>query len=298
MVELPKGVIEWVRSTFSACNRRITEKLCMSPNSPEESFDLTWIEHLSRYASPIELESGWIVKIESHFLGGRRHFYSWEIADIGVLVHLRLGDQGRTSKVALLQSKRLYPEATPVREETRSDYEIGFARLADPEDASLSLRLAGDFRFTQDSRYGALRYGSDQGKAIDAYMTDVGLKVYYQLYNPWSVPYTQRIPLERYEPPEGLPELGTRVIPASLLHRLLKDSENPVPALRDLASVPSLPQFGWRLEDFVCDEVLSCREGDQYSSLQDERIFALFNRRSGPIAAAIAISIEAPSDAT
>jgi hypothetical protein len=81
----------------------------MNPNAPEESLDLTWIEHMSRFSSPVTLDSGWLVKIETHYLGRMRHFRRWEIADIGRLVHLRLGEKGRTSKVALLQSKRLYP---------------------------------------------------------------------------------------------------------------------------------------------------------------------------------------------
>lgn len=67
--------------------------------------------------------------------------FRWEIADIGILVFLRLVGQSRTNKMAVLQSKRLYPVGAPVLEEMRVDFEIGLARLADPEelerDASL-----------------------------------------------------------------------------------------------------------------------------------------------------------------
>jgi hypothetical protein len=115
-----------------------------------------------------------------------RHFRRWEIADIGVLVHRRLGDHGRRSKVALLQSKRLYPVGAPVREETVVDYEIGLARLADPEDEAISIGFATEFRFTDDSAYGQIREGSNQVSAIEDYEKEIRLKVYYQLYNPWS----------------------------------------------------------------------------------------------------------------
>ena len=99
-IDLPLDLIEWIRSVFARCNSRVTEKLSMSPNVAEESLDLTWIEHLSLYSSPVAFGSGWTVKVESHFLGGRRHFEGrWEIADIGVLVFIRLSDDTWRQKV-------------------------------------------------------------------------------------------------------------------------------------------------------------------------------------------------------
>jgi len=99
--DLPDDVVEHLRSIFSGCNARTTEKLSNNPNVPEESLDLSWIEHMTRHSAVAELPSAWLVKIETHYLGGMRHFYRWEIADIGVLLHLRLAS-GRQSKVALL----------------------------------------------------------------------------------------------------------------------------------------------------------------------------------------------------
>lgn len=296
MTEIPTDVVDWVRLVFAECNARVTEKLARNPNAPEESFDLTWIEQMSRYSSPVALESRWTAKIESHYLGGMRHFRSWEIADIGVLVFLRLGNDERRSKVALLQSKRLYPVGTPVREEVPVDYEIGFARLADPENEALSIGLDVEFNFAEDSRYGALRKGSDQVTAIAGSQTEVGLKVYYQFYNPWLVPFTQRIPLAGYAPPSGTPDLGVRIVPASMVHAKLGTQSGATPKLGDFSDIAPLPPYGWRLEQFVCDELLACREGDQFTSISDSRIQRLFNRRSGPISAAIALTIEAPAD--
>ena len=129
-LNLPPEVVDWVRDIFRRCNRRITEKLSNNPNLPEESLDLTWIEHFSQFASPVTLARNWAVKVETHYLGGLQHYSRWEIADVGVLLFVRRGGVIESSKVALLQSKRLYPTNNRVREENRIDYETGFARLA------------------------------------------------------------------------------------------------------------------------------------------------------------------------
>jgi hypothetical protein len=53
MQPIPTDVTEWIRAAFCGCNERIAEKLSNNPNLPEESLDLTWIEHLSQFASPV-----------------------------------------------------------------------------------------------------------------------------------------------------------------------------------------------------------------------------------------------------
>ncbi len=295
--DVPDDVVEHLRSIFSGCNARTTEKLSNNPNVPEESLDLSWIEHMTRHSAVAELPSAWLVKIETHYLGGMRHFYRWEIADIGVLVHLRLAS-GRQSKVALLQSKRLYTNAAAVREETPVDFEIGLARLADPEDDALSMALQTDFRFDEDCAYNQITPGSGQVERIDEYERDVKLKVYYHLYNPWSIPFEQRIPLAQYVDYDGHPDIGVRVIHSRTIHARLDTESRHPPRLGDLEALEGLPPYGRRLEEFVCDELLACREGDRFQSIGDDRIQALFNRRSGAIAAAIAITIEAPQEAS
>jgi hypothetical protein len=298
MTELPADVVEAVRDVFVACNASSTATLTMAPNVQEEWLDHVWIGEVTRFAAPRVVDSGWVVRLDTHYLGGMRHFEHFEIADIGVLVHLRLGEQERKSKVVLSQSKRLYPNAGAVREETMTDYRIGFGRLADPEDERLPIALERVFRFSDGSRYGAIARASEQVRRIERYQRDVGLPVFYHLYNPWEVPMEQRIPLTDATPPAGMPPLGVRVLPASVLHRMLPGASANHPSLADLASADGLPTYGWRLEDFVCDEVLACREGHEYQSIQEESMQALFNRRSGPIAAAIAITIESPDVAS
>jgi hypothetical protein len=111
---IPESVRRWVFDAFRSCNERISAKLSRIPNSPEESLDMTWVEHFSQYAVPTRIDNNWTVRFETHYLGGLWHFHRWEIADIGVLLFIKTGGELRRTKVALLQSKRLYPSKTPV----------------------------------------------------------------------------------------------------------------------------------------------------------------------------------------
>ena len=125
---VPPDVATWLSEVFAKCNARVTEKLCNNPNMQEEWLDHAWIEELSRYSTPMALSSSWTVKPQAHYLGGLRHFGTWEVADIGVLLFVRTGGRVQHSKVALLQSKRLYPSNRGVAEEAAIDYMVGFAR--------------------------------------------------------------------------------------------------------------------------------------------------------------------------
>lgn len=295
MQPIPPDVTEWIRKVFRECNERISEKLSNNPNLPEESLDLTWIEHLSQYASPVTLSSSWTIKIETHYLGGLRHFRSWEIADLGVLMFFRRAGSLQRSKVALLQSKRLYPSSNTVQEEDKIDYEIGFARLADPESLQRSVAVQAEFHFTDSCRYGALIANSEQVRAIADFEKSNKTPVYYQFYNPWRIPFTQRIPLSHFTRPSGKLDIGTRVIPARNMHKLLAGFTNgQKPTIAELETLCPDAPYGWSLEHFVADLLLGCVEGSIFKDISEDRIQSLFYRRSGPIAAAIAISIEAP----
>ena len=175
------------------------------------------------------------------------------------------------------------------------DYEIGFARLADPENVRVSLMTEMEFSFELGSIYGALIAGDRQVKAIDDYQKAHDYAIYYQFYNPWKVPFSQRIPLSRYERPEGELSLGTRVIPVSKVHKVLeKLDKNSKPKLSDFRSACGGGEhsYGWRLEFFIADLLLHCQEGTLFE--KESEVFPLFNRRSGAIAAAISINIELP----
>lgn len=53
---------------------------------------------------------------------------------------------------------------------------------------------------------------------------------------------------------------------------------------------------GWRLEEFIADLVIQCRAGYIAKSRQDGGLDYIFSRRGAPIAAAFAITIEAPEE--
>lgn len=288
---VPPEVVTWLRDVFRACNQSVTANLSNNPNAAEESFDMAWISHLNGYATPRRLDSGWTVKIETHFLGGMRHFRGWEIADIGVLLFVRDPTHVITRKVALLQSKRLYPSNMTVREETTVDYEIGFARLADPSDISHSIAYESQFTFTKDCRYGALVADSDQVSAIDDFERQIALRVYYQLYNPWRLPYRITVPAQSRRRFRGDPQVGIRLLRAAAVHGLLAErAPGHRPTYHELANECGA---GWSLPEFIAEEFVGCREGNEYEE-GGSAIFNVFNRRSGAIAAAIAITLEAP----
>ncbi len=185
-----------------------------------------------------------------------------------------------------------------MREEDRIDYATGFARLADPEDLQTSIAIEAEFEFNEDCRFGALVAGSDQVRAIADYERMNDLLVYYQFYSPWSLPSVQRIPLSSFTRPSGELTHGVTVVPASRVHQVLASQvDGYKPSLKELSTAHdgAFP-CGWTLEHFAGELFLKCREGSQFETIGDERIQNLFYRRSGPIAAAIAITVEEPAD--
>ena len=53
---------------------------------------------------------------------------------------------------------------------------------------------------------------------------------------------------------------------------------------------------GWRIETFVADELLRCRQGRLFENAQDTVLSRLLYGRTAPIAAAILVTIDLPSD--
>jgi hypothetical protein len=296
----PPEVHRYVAAVFRTANRRLCEKIARVPNCSEPSLDLTLIEHLSRYSGPRVVAPGWAVRIDVHYLGGLRHFYGWEIADIGVLVFAKQRASVVAKKTALLQSKRLYPSGAGVIEESPEDFQIGFGGLLPSPGSDKSLSLAHAFQFKQASKYRALKVGDEQYKAIEAYEKKHKLDVHYLLYNPWHLDATYTYPLTAH------PKLGTagnggcRVISSTSLRAGLKSKGSGYsPSFGDILQFAQNGQkreAGWRLEHFISELLLKCREGNLFESLDQENIFALFNRRSGPIAAAVAVTVEQFAD--
>src|SRR5438128_614452 len=168
-IKLPQDVIRWLMKVFKSANERVSSKLSRIPTHHEVSFDETFIEHLSQVGAPIRFPSKWGLSIDTHFLGGMRHFVRWEIADIGVLVTFRHQGNLVRTKTALLQSKRLYPEEQHLDEDRLSMYERGFFRLYHDDGAFRQITQPRKLTLTRASRYAALSVGDGQYKAIADY---------------------------------------------------------------------------------------------------------------------------------
>lgn len=298
MFEIPDDVIAWVHTVFCDCNTRLSEKLSNNPNTPETSLDVTFIEHLSRYASPFSIGKSWTVRIDTHFIGGRRHFYGWEVADIGVLVFYRQAGSIVRKKVALLQSKRLYPLSGTVDEETREDVIIGISTLVQSEPTGLPISRPINYKFDKESKYKVFRKLDSQFSAISQWNQENKVPVHYMFYNPWKLPFSQQVPLSKYQKPSGNCKLGTRVIPSEVLFQHLADKpKNYVPSIGELKAILPKPQtwaenaYGRRLESFFV-RLLTCNEGYVFESDRDASIDRLFYRKDAMLSAAISITVE------
>jgi hypothetical protein len=302
---VPADVRDWVRSVFRACNERTASALARMPTTHESALDQAFITEAARFSAPVRLPSEWIVRIDTHFLGGGRHFGSWEIADIGVLLQFRRQGKVIKTKILLLQSKRLYPAEEAYEEDERADYEIGFARLFREDASFAAITAPRRFTFQDESRYAALLVGDGQYEAIDSYETQYGIPVHYLLYHPLSVPSETTMPLMAETGPEPPLVVGARVLPAAQLRQALGGRpKGYAPSWGEIKTLQALPQArtasapGWLVEEFIADLAVECKVGHVAQSQNDAGLFRVFNRRSGPISAAIAVTFDAPPSAS
>lgn len=119
-MRVPPEAVETVRSIFLGANRAATRMLSEAPNTWETSLDMALIAALNQYSALIRPVRDCLLSIQTHFFGGRRLYERWEIADIGLLVMFRVRGELVRTKLALLQSKRLYPkEVSDIYEDER-----------------------------------------------------------------------------------------------------------------------------------------------------------------------------------
>jgi hypothetical protein len=308
MINLPEDVTSWLMGVFRTCNAEASEKLSRVPNAHEPWIDFAVIENLQRASAPYRFESDWLVSIDTHWLGSApmwpEAFPRWEIADIGFLVMFRSGGTLIRSKVALLQSKRLYPrEGRPESEaELRHYYGRGFGRMLPTDQQFAELTESRVFRFNDDSEYSALAKGNAQWQAIEEYEAATQVPVYYLFYNPLRVPCEIEVPHRGAAPRSDNCEAGCRVVPSRILRQVMAtDPDGATPSYAKVAQqLPSpfgrVPHIaGWRLEHFVVELLLQCKTGRITDIRTDEGLYRVFNRRTAPIQAAIAVTIDAPA---
>jgi hypothetical protein len=299
--EIPEVVIDYVRRVFAAANDKVTRTMSVHPSMHEESLDHVLVMELSSTPPAFFASEQVGVSLESHWLGGRHMLGRWEIADIAFFVILRRAGHLMARKVALLQTKRLYSKEIPVAPIDPYDYRIGIGRLVDRVDPQVPLVLQRRFRFEGQCTYAAMTAGHDQVQRIDQYEQSRGIPVYYGFYNPLAIPYDASYPATGGCPPSASNDVGMRVLTARTVHAALATlGVGKAPTFDGLAT-PQLDAsdagstHGWRIESFVADEVLRCRQGRRFDSMDDEKLADLLYHRSAPIAAAITMTIDVGS---
>jgi hypothetical protein len=264
----------------------------------EEHLDISVIEILQQESVPVRFAADWTVQINTHFLGKTAMWHNFEVADIALLVIFRSGGTFVRSKVALLQSKRLYPDSVEpeTEQETRERYMHGFGGLFEPDSDLSALVEERVITFDKASRYKALRGDGRQRHVIDEYERSTEIPVYYLLYNPSVLPHTVNVPVS-VEHPSLDCQVGVRVIPSTNMRSLLQTMAGS-PSFADIERLPSPfigeDAAGWRLEKFVVDLLLQCKVGRITDVRNDEGLYRVFYRRSGPIAAAVSVTLDAP----
>lgn len=298
---LPEEVLGWFRMLFGEINRELAAQLVNQPATYEPTLDQMFITQVQKHAAPIKLKTDWVVSMETHFIGGMKHWHDpfilsrkfWEVADIGLLVRIQQRGKTQRKKVALLQSKRLYPSVGDVPELEEEDIQRGIFRFIEEDANQVPLLSQRAYEFDTKSRYRAIS-DDDQVKAIELFMERRKIKVYYMLYNPWEVPMRIEHPLERWFEPKSDPSAGVRVLPAkSVLDLLRKETGAHLSYESVERHGVAQPHDYWRLEEFVADEFLACRQGTIYSAT--EELGGLIGR-GYPISAVVSVKIEAPPD--
>jgi hypothetical protein len=300
--QIPEDVVTWFRGIFSNANRSVCERLVNLPNVRETSLDDGLIEALIPETAPRLLPSGAIVRMDTHNIGGLRRIgrphwdfpfgRRWETADIAVLVFIYRREALIAKKIGLLQSKRLYPDNNDVDDEDEVGFLYGMNAFIRRESVQAVAALHRNFSFGKDCVYGAIHSGSGQINSINDLNRDFGKTVYYLLYNPHELPFSINYPLrERIRVDQ--PVVGCRVLEADDVHQSLtglNEGEAPTFEMLKRASAAS----DWPLETWAADLLLTCRVGQQFDNTRDDRVRYFLERRSGPIGAALAVSITLP----
>lgn len=304
MAELiPKEVIKYTRTLFAEANRRVTMTLARQPSAHEEMLDFQVFASLDE-VGPVILGSGVAVEIDTHWLGGRRHFEGrWEIADICVVIVLRRGGRMLWRKVGLLQSKRLYSKEVSVSELDSSDYQIGIGRLIDRAQRIPTKTAPRSFSFTEECVYAEMTSASRQVRNIEEYSNRYSLPVYYLLYNPPTMPFQGMTPRALKDEIVAENSLGCRVLTSRDAHlalSLLPVGRTPrfVEMVRpqNIGGTDLYDAHGWRLENFVADEMMRCREGRLFETVTDQDLSALLYERTAPISSLVQISVDMPGE--
>jgi hypothetical protein len=289
---IPSDAIEHFRSAFAEANRIATERILNVPNIRETSLDDALVDALIPFSPPTRLRSGAVVEMDIHNIGGLRRLHRWETADISVLVFIYHGRQLIAQKIGMLQTKRLFPENNDVMDDDPEGFRYGMNSFLNRDSHSPLTVLNREFVFDRSCLYASLQPGSDQIEHIDTLNQRLGESVFYMFYNPSSVPVTIRYPVQSRRVVTSV-KLGCRVFFSKEVHAVLNTlDKNRPPSLGSI--MKGAPTSNWRLEEWVADHLLVCKIGQRFDDRKEE-VRRLLERRTGPIGAAIAISIALPN---
>ncbi len=301
---IPTDVVGWFRGVFLDANKRVCERLENLPNIRETSLDDGLVEALIPNCAPTLLSSGAIVRMDTHNIGGLRRLgpvpweldyltrRRWETADIAILVFIYRGNTLVGKKIGLLQSKRLFPANNDVEEDDEITFQYGMNAFLHRENKQAVATLHRNFHFNRDCLYGAIKSGADQCNQIDRINVEFGKTVYYLLYNPHSLPVRISYPLQQRIVVNDI-DIGCRVYDSEVVHRVLSGlakGKSPSFSMIENASNGK----SWPLEVWAADLLLTCKVGEQFDDARDGRVRYFLERRSGPIGAALAVSITLP----
>jgi hypothetical protein len=287
---IPNDIVEWFRRAFAHANARVTERLLNVPNIRETALDDGLIEALIPQSAPRLLPSGAVVEMNIHNIGGLRRLHQWETADIAIIVFVYRRGQLLAQKIGLLQSKRLYPANNEVQDSDPLGFQYGMNQFLRRDPKSVLGRLHRQYDFNKNCTYGALTAGDPQINSIRQVNETLGEAVYYLFYNPSSIPMCVRYPVSSYQSVSE-PPLGCRVYKTDDVDAVLKKlKKGKPPSIGALERLP--PESNWRLETWAADLLLTCKVGQLFGPDREQVVSSLLERRSGPIGAAIAISIE------
>jgi hypothetical protein len=232
--------------------------------------------------------------MDIHNIGGLRRLYRWETADVAVLVFIYRGRQMVAQKIGMLQTKRLFPKNNDVLDDDPEGFRYGMNAFFNRDARSPLAALNREFVFDRSCVYGSLNAGSDQVSAMDELNRRFGESVFYMFYNPPVVPVTVRYPVKSKRVVTHV-KLGSRVFFSKEVHGVLgafKKGQNPT--LKAIMEAGAASK--WRLEEWVADHLLTCKIGQRFDENMQDKVASLLERRTGPIGAAIAVSIASAND--
>jgi hypothetical protein len=297
MINLPSDVKKFMHAHISECNNKIAYDLSAFPNSHEESLDLTFISHFATKQGPIAFGSGWTLRFDAHYIGGGRHFRNWEVADLGLMVIFRKGGKIVRSKLAFLQSKKLY--ATTIKYQPVDPYyRMGMGRLLVTDEEHQELVETRTLKYSDASKYKAFKKDNEQQQAMSSFSDRFNVKMYYLFYNPLDIPWSIDVPVAKM--PSPIPnKVGCRVVPKGFLDSALRDYDrNHMPSYGEIKYLlegdfaKQNMDAGWRLEYFINDLFTGCKEGLIDDSPNFQVMISLLNQKSAPISSALSITFD------